>query len=114
MKFIFEVRIKAGHIEDEYVEAWKNGSAIIQKQPGAQGTKLFRKFDEPRVLVAIANWESKEAREAAMKNLEKADPQTKEILDMHTRYGDITVIGAFEESFQSVGSESNISPQARK
>ena len=114
MKFVFEVRIKAGHTEDEYIEAWKNGSAIIQKQPGAQGTKLHRKIGEPGVLLAIASWESKEARDVATRNLEKVDPQTREILDKHKRYGDITVIGAFEDSFQIVDSESNLPPQAKR
>jgi hypothetical protein len=55
MKFIFEVRIKPGHTEAEYVKAWQKGSTIIQEQPGAQGTRLHRKVGEQGVLLAIAS-----------------------------------------------------------
>lgn len=43
MKFIFEIKIKEGHTPEAYIEAWKNGSGIIQASKGAQGTILFQK-----------------------------------------------------------------------
>ena len=40
MKFIFKIKIKKWHTEKQYVDAWKKGSAIIQKSKGALGTTL--------------------------------------------------------------------------
>ena len=65
--YIFEIKIKPGHTIKEYVSAWKNGSKIIQKKPGARGTRLYRKIGEPNVLLAIAEWKSKKSRDEAMK-----------------------------------------------
>lgn len=97
MKFIFEIRIKPGHTETEYVEAWQRASALMQKQPGAQGARLHRKVGEPEMLLAIASWESIEARDLAMKNLKNADEETRKIVDKHWEVGEITVLGNFDE-----------------
>lgn len=64
MKYIFEVRIKDGHTAEQYADAWVKASSIIQRAPGALGTELHRKLDDPNVLIAIAHWESKAARDA--------------------------------------------------
>lgn len=64
MKYLFEVHIKPGHRAEEYADAWLRASAIIQQAPGARGTELHRKLDDPNVLIAIASWESKEERDA--------------------------------------------------
>ena len=93
MKFIFEVIIKGGHTEEEYVNAWKKGSEIIQASPGAQGTILYKKIDEPNKLVAIATWASKEERDLAMKKLRDAGAQ----IDLHKEFGDTHALGNFEE-----------------
>ena len=98
MKFIFEVRLKSGFTEKQYIKAWQNGSEIIQRQPGAQGTRLHRKIGQESTFIAVASWISKEARDNAMAKLEDADERTREILNKHMLYGDITVIGSFEEA----------------
>lgn len=96
MKFIFKIKIKDGYSEQEYIEAWKKGSAIIQKSPGAKGTVLYRKFGEPETLMAIAEWESKELRDMAMNKLnQETDFQT--ILNKHKEFGETEVLGNFEE-----------------
>ena len=64
MKYIFEVRIKEGYTAEQYADAWVRASEIIQRAPGALGTELHRKIDDPKVLIAIAHWESKAARDA--------------------------------------------------
>ena len=64
MKYLFEVHIKPGHHAEEYADAWVRASEIIQQAPGARGTELHRKLDDPNVLIAIASWESKAARDA--------------------------------------------------
>ncbi|MEO8431474.1 MAG: antibiotic biosynthesis monooxygenase [Acidobacteriota bacterium] len=96
MKFIFEIRIKSGHTVDEYVAAWSRGSAIIQRAPGARGTRLHRKIDEPNTLLAIASWDSKASRDASEAYL-RPDDAMKAILDAHSQYADFTVLGAFED-----------------
>ena len=97
MKFIFKIKIKEGHSEQEYIDAWKKGSAIIQASEGAQGTALYRKIGEPGTLIAIATWESKEARDTAMKKLKEVEPTIRAILDKHTEYGNRENLGNFEE-----------------
>jgi len=52
MHFIFEVRIRPGYTPEQYAEAWVRASRIIQRAPGAQGTRLHRKIGEPDVLLA--------------------------------------------------------------
>ena len=98
MKFIFEIRIKPGYTEADYAKAWQKASAIIQKQPGAQGARLHRKVGEPGVLLAIANWESKKARTLAMKNVKNAGEETRKIVDEHWEIGEITILGDFDET----------------
>ena len=64
MKYLFEVHIHEGYTAEEYADAWVRASRIIQRAPGARGTALHRKIGEPNVLIAIAEWESKIARDA--------------------------------------------------
>lgn len=66
--------------------------------PGARGTRLFRKVGAPDTLLAIAEWDSKEAREEAMATLEKSDEETKRLWRRHREYGEFTKIGAYEET----------------
>lgn len=96
MKFIFKIKIKNGHTEEDYIEAWRKGSSIIQESVGTKGTKLYRKINEPGTLIAIAEWESKELRDKAMKKLDQ-DLELQEVLTKHREYGDIEIIGNFDE-----------------
>lgn len=102
VKYIFEVRIKEGHTVEEYVNAWRKGSAVIQQMEGARGTNLLRKIGEKDTLLAIAEWESKEARDTAMAELEKTDPETQKILHAHRKFGEFKKIGAYDETEWSV------------
>jgi heme-degrading monooxygenase HmoA len=97
MKFVFEIIIKPGHTVEEYTRAWKRGSAIIQKEPGALGTRLHQKIGEPEKLLAIASWKSKRMRDEAMERLAKADLATREIINKHREFGDLRLIGEYEE-----------------
>lgn len=94
MKFIFEVRMKPGYTVAEYADAWVQASEVIQQTPGALGTRLHRKIGEPDVLLAIASWESKAARDAKD---DSRDELVRSILEKHARSCEITVIGEFEE-----------------
>jgi quinol monooxygenase YgiN len=94
MKFIFEVRMKPGYSVEEYADAWMQASEVIQQTPGALGTRLHRKIGEPDVLLAVASWESKAARDAKD---DMRDDLVRSILEKHARNCEITVIGEFEE-----------------
>lgn len=94
MKYLFEVRIREGHTAEAYAEAWVRASEIIQQAPGAKGTALHRKVDEPNVLIAIAEWDSKEDRDAMEA---EQDLRVAEIIQGASHLCDIRPIGAFNE-----------------
>jgi hypothetical protein len=98
MNFIFEIRIRKGRTVEEYVQAWERGSVIIQQQAGARGTRLFRKIGSPDVLLAIATWSSKNARDEAMIRLAAASEDVREILFLHETIAEVTVVGEYDES----------------
>ena len=94
MYFLFEIQVKPGYSAEQYADAWVRASAIIQRAPGALGTRLHRKLDDPNVLLAIARWKSKEQRDAM-----EASPgeKVREIIASQAPFVDIRVIGEFEE-----------------
>jgi heme-degrading monooxygenase HmoA len=94
MKFIFEVRIKPGHSAEQYAAAWVRVSQILQRAPGARGTRLHRKIGDPGRLLAIASWESKAARDAMESHRDEA---VRSILEEAAQHCDVVVIGEFEE-----------------
>ena len=96
MKFVFEITIKPNHTEEEFVQAWQNGSEIIQREPGAMGTRLHKCISAPGKLLAIASWQSKALRDAAMKTL-SSNEVTRKLITKHELFGDIRVVGEFEE-----------------
>lgn len=94
MKYIFEVRIKPGHSAEEYADAWVRASELIQQAPGARGTELHRKMDDPHTLIAIAHWHSKAERDA-MEG--QHNPAIAEIIQGVAHCCEIQVIGEFED-----------------
>ena len=94
MIFVFEVRVEPGYTAEQYAEAWVRASEIIQRAPGARGTRLHRKIGATDVLIAIASWDSKEARDAAEA---ERDPRVQAILDEQAEFVGIRVLGAFED-----------------
>lgn len=95
MHFIFEVHIHPGHSAEAYADAWQRASAIIQQAPGARGTRLHRKIGDSNVLLAIATWASKEARDA----MESEQPEAvRRIIEEQAEFVDVRVIGEFEDA----------------
>ena len=93
MHFIFEVHIKPGYSAGQYADAWLRASKIIQRSPGARGTRLHRKIGQPDVLLAIATWESKAVRDA----MEATQPaEVRAIIQSQAEFVEIRVIGEFE------------------
>lgn len=93
MKFLFEVHMRPGYRAEQYAEAWVRASEIIQRSPGARGTRLHRKIGDPDVLLAIAEWDWKADRDAAAGIVSGAD----EIIAAAAEYCDIRFIGEFED-----------------
>ncbi len=94
MIYVFEVHIKPGHTTEQYADAWVRASKIIQRAPGARGTRLHRRLNDPTVLLAIANWESKLQRDA----MEASPSDTvKAIIASQAPYVDIRVVGEFDD-----------------
>ncbi len=94
MIYVFEVHIKPGHTVGQYADAWVRTSKIIQQTPGARGTRLHSKLNDPTVLLAIATWESKWQRDA----MEATPSDTvKAIIASQAPFVDIRVIGEFDD-----------------
>ena len=94
MYFIFEIRITdPDYTPEQYAEAWMHASRHIQRAPGARGTRLHRKIDDPRTLLAIATWDSKESRDA----MESEPPEdVAAIIATQQPHVEIRLIGEFE------------------
>ncbi len=93
MHFIFEVHIRPGYTAEQYAEAWVRASRLIQRAPGARGTRLHRKIGQPDVLLAIATWETKAARDAMEA---RQDEEIRSIIAGQAEFVDVRVIGEFE------------------
>lgn len=93
MLFIFEVHIRPGYTAEQYAEAWVQTSRIIQQATGARGTRLHRKIGDPKMLIAIANWESKVHRDAM-----EADDTVRRLIAEQARFVDVRPIGEFEDA----------------
>ncbi|MDY7116487.1 antibiotic biosynthesis monooxygenase [Halomonas sp. SSL-5] len=94
MKYIFEVHIRDDYTAEDYADTWVRASELIQQAPGARGTELHRKIDDPATLIAIAHWDSKASRDAMEA---QPAPRVKEIIKSAAPFCEIRVIGEFEE-----------------
>jgi heme-degrading monooxygenase HmoA len=93
--FVFEVKVQAGYSAEAYAEAWVRASEIIQRAPGARGTRLHRKIGDDNTLLAIASWDSKARRDAM-----EAHPSAEvtRIIAEQAEFVDVRVIGEFEDA----------------
>jgi heme-degrading monooxygenase HmoA len=94
MIYVFEVRVRPGHTAEAYADAWVRASREIQRAPGARGTRLHRKIDDPDVLLAIASWVSKSERDAMEGSPSHA---ARLIIAEQAEFVDVRVIGEFED-----------------
>lgn len=84
-----------GHSAEAYADAWVRASKIIQRAPGARGTRLHRKIGEPDKLLAIASWDSKAARDAMESN---PSDKVRRIIAAQAEFVDVRVIGEYEDA----------------
>lgn len=94
MQFIFEVHLKPGYQAEQYAAAWVRASQLIQRAPGAQGTRLHRKIGDPSVLLAIATWASKADRDAME---EEQAQKIADIIESQAEFVVVHLIGEFED-----------------
>ena len=94
MIFVFEVKVQAGYSAEAYADAWVRASEIIQRAPGARGTRLHRKIGDDRTLLAIASWDSKARRDAMESN---PSAEVRRIIAEQAEFVDVRVIGEFED-----------------
>lgn len=94
MIFVFEVHVHPGYTAAAYAEAWVRASEIIQRAPGARGTRLHRKIGDERTLLAIASWDSKAERDAMETN---PSAEVRRIIAGQAEFVDVRVIGEFED-----------------
>ena len=94
MIFVFEVRVHPGYSAEAYAEAWVRASEIIQRAPGARGTRLHRKIGDDRTLLAIASWENKAARDAMEAN---PSEDVQRIIAEQAEFVDVKVVGEFKD-----------------
>jgi len=92
--FVFEVKVRPGHSAEAYADAWVRASEIIQRAPGARGTRLHRKIGDDNTLLAIASWDSKARRDAMESN---PSAEVRRIIAEQAEFVDIRVIGEFED-----------------
>lgn len=95
MHFIFEVRVKPGYRAEQYAQAWVRASQLIQRAPGARGTRLHRKIGDPNALLAIATWESKAQRDAMEA---RRDERISRIIREQAEFVDVRIVGEFEDA----------------
>ncbi len=84
--------MRAGYPPERYAEAWVRASRLIQRAPGARGTRLHRKIGHPDTLLAIATWDSKAQRDAMEGT--PAD-EVRRIIAEQAEFVEVTVIGEY-------------------
>jgi len=107
MLFVFEIHIRPGCTAEQYAQAWLRASRIIQQAPGARGTRLHRGIGDPGVLLAIAHWDSKAARDT----MEARQPEAvRRIIAAQADCVDVRVVGEFAEAEWAVDPPAGADP----
>ena len=61
-RYIWKITVEESEAAN-FIMNWREGSKVLQEYPGALGTRLHKSIDEPNTYYAIAEWESKAARD---------------------------------------------------
>ena len=81
---------------EAYIPIWEGSSRFIQKEPGARGTRLHRLWGG-LTLLAIAEWESSEARTRAFQTIARKYPKNHIARVNDSQYGKVFVVGNADE-----------------
>ena len=98
-RYVFEIKVRPGE-DEEFIKHWREGSKPIQEYPGARGTRLYKKRGEDHTYIAIAEWESLEARKAAMKEIKEGKTERAKRVKVwgdNEDFGEVTILGELDE-----------------
>lgn len=62
--YIWKIVVEGEDKQTVFIENWRRASQVMQEYTGAHGTCLHTAADESNTFYAIAEWESKAARDA--------------------------------------------------
>jgi heme-degrading monooxygenase HmoA len=100
----FEHCVNPGE-EEVFLRKWKASSDIIQKEPGALGSRIFRRMDraadEP-IFYIMADWDDKTSRDRALKAIKKRGT----VIEDHNGHVWKTMIDEYELIDESLVPES--------
>jgi len=69
-RFVWKIQLNNPEATQEFIDHWKEGSAILQEYPGALGTHLHEVRNQPGSFFAVAEWASQEAMDAMQADAE--------------------------------------------
>lgn len=100
-RFVFEIKVLDGQ-DDTFIEHWREGSKPIQEYDGARGTRLHKKLGEEHTYIAIAEWESREKRQAAIHEINVGETErAKRVKEWGNNedFGGVTILGEIDEIY---------------
>lgn len=98
-RYVFRVDFDSDKNRQEFIKHWEEGSALIQNLPGSRGTRLHSMKDSSSVM-AIAEWDSKDLRDAAMEELHNGKSELSKTwlaMPKNEDFGTVTLLGEIDE-----------------
>lgn len=99
-RYVWKIKLNDDVKEEDFLRFWRDSSSIIQEYPGAKGTHMHKVRGEDRTYLAIAEWESIEARDAMRADIEAGESdRSKRWLQFpkNDEWGEISIRAGVEE-----------------
>lgn len=99
-KFIWKIQLNPKFTEQEFIDFWRETSAILQNYKGAAGTVMHKVEGEHRTYMAIASWRTKADRDAMQADTEKGESELAQHwqkFPKNSQWGKTEFIGRIEE-----------------
>jgi hypothetical protein len=74
-RYIWKIELNNDVKEEDFINHWRTGSAILQTYMGALGTHIHEVRGQKRAYFAVAEWESQTARDSMMEDAEHGDSE---------------------------------------
>lgn len=74
-RYIWKIVLNDDVKEEDFISHWRVGSTILQEYEGALGTHMHKVRGEDRAYFAVAEWESKAARDAMDADVNHGDSE---------------------------------------
>ena len=98
-RYIWKITLNNPKEVSELVSHWRAGSTLLQTYPGAMGTHFHEASGEPGCFFAVAEWESAQARENAMQDVEENTSETAKawnLLPKNESFGEVVSFAGSE------------------